>query len=147
MKARCKGCRTPSLARPPLVRISAPLQVSASVRQESFSSPSMMTEHEPQVPWLQPPLGEVSPSLSRSTLISVAPLSTNSAFSSPFTVNWSGTFAIFPPFDGYSSDIFRALLLQQAAEMHRKHLCPIPGAGDRVGDRLDAFPDGGHRQR
>jgi hypothetical protein len=30
-------------------------------------------------------------------LIRVAPLSTNSSFSSPFNMNWTGTLAIFPP--------------------------------------------------
>ena len=67
--------------------MSAPLQVSASVRQESRSSPSMMTEQAPQVPWWQPPFGEVSPILSRSACSSVVPLSTNSAFSEPLSVN------------------------------------------------------------
>ena len=86
-KARCSGCSTPPSARPAVVLISAPLQVSASVRQESLNSPSMMTEQAPQVPWWQPPFGEVSPILLRSAWSSVVPLSMNSAFSEPLSVN------------------------------------------------------------
>ena len=49
-KARCSGCGTPFLARPLVVFISTPLQVSASVRQERRSSPSMITEQAPHEP-------------------------------------------------------------------------------------------------
>jgi hypothetical protein len=50
--------------------------------------------HAPHVPCPQPNFVALSPSFSRSTSISIAPASTNSACSAPLTVKTSGTRAI-----------------------------------------------------
>ncbi len=60
-----------------------PATVSASVRQDKWSSPSINTLQAPQPPWPQPNLGVMSPISSRSATRRLVPPSTKMATSRP----------------------------------------------------------------
>ena len=125
MKACCSGCRSGPFASPSRSRPRGPRSVSASVRQERCGSPSISTVQTPQVPWPQPYFGAVSPTpVAEARRAGSRRRRRTPPTSAPLWRNWTGVLrhrAGSPE--------------QQAAQMHRQHLAPVPGAGDRVGRR------------
>src|SRR5208283_3972109 len=94
INALCKGCKSPSFAKPSIVSISLPFACTPSIVQDLTALPSTKTVHAPQFDVSQALCVPVSPRSSLSTLTSNLLGSNSSSTGFPFTLKQVLTFLI-----------------------------------------------------